>query len=258
MAIADSAASGNYSMGILLDGEVYHNTQTTRDREIVQPTVLNMLGWKIMRVWSVDWINNPERVIARIENALQQKSKPTETPVSNATFDVAKEKVEEIESYEKEYRVYNGLGKTDSMSDEVLATKILSCEQPMTLMYLCRCMCAHRDNTRVTPTLLASVKDIADRQMFVQTLGNSTILWTDKEHADAFSGYRQAHGRDITEIPLIERHSTHCARAAIYQDRCTNASCCKKVRLCPPWCKSRPSAKRRRRIAFKHKVHRRV
>ena len=49
-----------------------------------------------------------------------------------------------------------------------------------------------------------SVKDIADRQMFVQTLGNSTILWTDKEHADAFSGYRQAHGRDITEIPLIE------------------------------------------------------
>ena len=204
VAIADSAASGNYSMGILLDGEVYHNTQTTRDREIVQPTVLNMLGWKIMRVWSVDWINNPERVIARIENALQQKSKPIETPVGNATFDVAKEKVEEIESNEKEYRVYNGLGNTGSMSDEELATKILSCEQPMTLMYLCRCMCMHRDSTRVTPTLLASVKDIADRQMFVQTLGNSTILWTDKEHADAFSGYRQAHGRDITEIPLIE------------------------------------------------------
>ena len=204
VAIADSADSGNYSMGILLDGEVYHNTQTTRDREIVQPTVLNMLGWKIMRVWSVDWINNPERVIARIENALQQKSKPIETPVGNATFDVTKEEVEEIESNEQEYRVYNGLGKTDSMNDEELATKILSCEQPMTLMYLCRCMCAHRDNTRVTPTLLASVKDIADRQMFVQTLGNSTILWTDKAHADAFSGYRQAHGRDITEIPLIE------------------------------------------------------
>ena len=208
VAIADSPASGNYSMGILLDGEVYHNTQTTRDREIVQPTVLNMLGWKIMRVWSVDWINNPERVIARIENALQQKSKPIETPVSNATFDVTKEEVEEIESNEQAYQVYNGLENTGSMSDEVLATKILSCEQPMTLMYLCRCMCAHRDNTRVTPTLLASVKDFADRQMFVQTLGNSTILWTDKEHADAFSGYRQAHGRDITEIPLIEIMNT--------------------------------------------------
>ena len=135
MAIADSAASGNYSMGILLDGEVYHNTQTTRDREIVQPTVLNMLGWKIMRVWSVDWINNPERVITRIENALQQKSKPIETPVSNATFDVTKEEVEEIESNEQAYQVYNGMENTGSMSDEVLATKILSCEQPMTLMY---------------------------------------------------------------------------------------------------------------------------
>ena len=29
-------------------------------------------------------------------------------------------------------------------------------------------------------------------------------MWTDKACADSFSGYRQAHGRDITEIPLIE------------------------------------------------------
>ena len=79
VAIADAVNNDNYVMGILLDGEVYHNTQTTRDREIVQPTVLNLLGWKIMRVWSVDWINNPERVIARIEKVLQQNGKLEKT-----------------------------------------------------------------------------------------------------------------------------------------------------------------------------------
>lgn len=204
VAIADSSDNGNYSMGILLDGEGYYNTQTTRDREIVQPTVLNMLGWKVMRVWSVDWVNNPERVISRIQKGLQQNLELKETFVKNTTFDVTKEKEEKIESNEKEYKAYSGQENAGSMSDEVLATKILSCEQPMTLMYLCRCICAYRETTRVTSSLLYSVKEIADRQMFVQMLGNSIILWTDKDSADAFSGYRQAHGRDITEIPLIE------------------------------------------------------
>lgn len=204
VAIVDSHDNGNYSMGILLDGEVYHDTQTTRDREIVQPTILNLLGWKIMRVWSVDWINNPERVIARIEHVLNQEHKPTETPVINTTFDVTKEKVEVIERNEKEYKTYQSNLNTASMSDEVLAAKILSCEQPMTLMYLCKCMCHHRDTTRVSPTLLATVSDIVASKMYAQKIGYSTILWTDKEHADTFKGYRQANGRDITEIPLIE------------------------------------------------------
>ena len=163
VAIADAVNNDNYVMGILLDGEVYHNTQTTRDREIVQPTVLNLLGWKIMRVWSVDWINNPERVIARIEKVLQQNGKLEKTFVKNTTFDVTKEKVEKIESNEKDYHTYQGLEDTDAMSDEVLAKKILACEQPMTLMYLCRCICAHRGTARVTSSLVASVKDIADR-----------------------------------------------------------------------------------------------
>ncbi|MBF1606005.1 MAG: DNA helicase, partial [Prevotella shahii] len=181
VAIVDSHDNGNYSMGILLDGEVYHDTQTTRDREIVQPTILNLHGWKIMRVWSVDWINNPERVIARIEHVLNQEHKPTETPVINTTFDVTKEKVEVIERNEKEYKTYQSNLNTASMSDEVLAAKILSCEQPMTLMYLCKCMCHHRDTTRVSPTLLATVSDIVASKMYAQKIGYSTILWTDKE-----------------------------------------------------------------------------
>lgn len=60
-----------YVMGILLDGEGYYNTVMTRDREICQPSVLEGLGWTVMRVWAVDWLNSPNRVISRIIETLE-------------------------------------------------------------------------------------------------------------------------------------------------------------------------------------------
>lgn len=202
VAIADKDNNEIYSLGILLDGSGYHNTQTTRDREIVQPIVLRGLGWKIMRVRSVDWINNPERVIARIEKCLTDKDE-FQASVETATFDVSNETTVEIESGVNEYKEYAGK-LTKSMSDEQLALAILTCEQPMTAMYLCRKIAGFRDMIRVTPTLQNTIKEFADRNLFTQTFASSYVLWTDKHKADTFEGYRQANGRDITEIPLIE------------------------------------------------------
>lgn len=203
IAIATPSNRCDYSVGILLDGKGYHNTQTTRDREIVQPTILNMLGWKIMHVWTVDWINNPDRVIARIEKCIEEK-KDSEISIKQETFDVSQEKVEEMESNVKEYEFFSTPKDIELMSDEELAIGILSCEQPMTLMYLCRRVCSYRGSSRVTPTLIASIKDVAERKMFIEHLGDSIILWIDKEHAASFCGYRQANERDITDIPLVE------------------------------------------------------
>lgn len=70
VAVESKEYPGSYTLGILLDGEGYRDTHTTRDREVVQPAILQALNWKIMRVWSVDWFNNRERVISRILNSL--------------------------------------------------------------------------------------------------------------------------------------------------------------------------------------------
>ena len=51
VAVCKPDSPGVYDLGILLDGEAYRDTHTTRDREIVQPAVLTALDWKIMRVW---------------------------------------------------------------------------------------------------------------------------------------------------------------------------------------------------------------
>lgn len=69
--VIDPTDPEKYILGILLDGESYNSSKTTRDREIAQTSVLNGLGWNILRVWSVDWWENRKRetdkILATIE-----------------------------------------------------------------------------------------------------------------------------------------------------------------------------------------------
>jgi very-short-patch-repair endonuclease len=67
-----------YILGILTDGKTYRAAKTAKDREIVQPTVLKMLGWNIYNLWSLDWWDNPQKVtqdIVRVIKELQESQK---------------------------------------------------------------------------------------------------------------------------------------------------------------------------------------
>ena len=73
LAIVDPNNPDRYRLGVLCDGKNYYATPTTRDREVVQPSVLKGLEWQIMRVWSVDWLNNPDAVINQIIETLNKE-----------------------------------------------------------------------------------------------------------------------------------------------------------------------------------------
>ena len=60
-----------YVLGIVCDGSDYYKLKTVCDREIVQPAMLKMLGWKLLRVWSVDWLTNPDLVMKNIIAAIK-------------------------------------------------------------------------------------------------------------------------------------------------------------------------------------------
>ena len=64
--VADPTRPDQYLLGILLDGQNYRSALTTRDREFAQIEVLNGLGWRIHRVWTLDWWDNPEKEIVRL------------------------------------------------------------------------------------------------------------------------------------------------------------------------------------------------
>ena len=55
-----------YILGIICDGNSYYRLKTMRDREMVQPSVLRMLGWNLMHIWSIDWLLHQDAIIKQI------------------------------------------------------------------------------------------------------------------------------------------------------------------------------------------------
>lgn len=87
-----------YLLGILLDGENCKNASTSKDRFVLQPDVLSGLGWKLMRVWTLDWFDNQENVIEKIrveiENALKNKEKSFKKSITKAVDKIEFEKID--------------------------------------------------------------------------------------------------------------------------------------------------------------------
>lgn len=88
VAVVDPADEGRYLAGILLDGRFYRMAGTTRDREIAQPELLEGLGWKVTRVWAIDWWEDPDAVVDDVrcflEEELGEKGEAIPTPGSVA------------------------------------------------------------------------------------------------------------------------------------------------------------------------------
>lgn len=72
MAIIDDAGQGEYLLGIVCDGENYQRAKTVADREIIHPKVLQMLGWRILRIWALDWLQKRDETLQKIENAITE------------------------------------------------------------------------------------------------------------------------------------------------------------------------------------------
>ena len=92
-----------YLVGILLDGANCRDAGTAKDRFVSQPGVLKGLGWKILRVWMMEWLDNPEAVKAQISEELQRlldEEKAREEAVRLAA-EVLEQEKEEILRFEK-------------------------------------------------------------------------------------------------------------------------------------------------------------
>ena len=94
VAVVDPADSERYLLGILIDNPARNATKIARDRELTQPSVLQGLGWKVLRVWSVDWMQNRQRVIDAIVAAIEGNgpAKPQAAPLGLAAPTIVAEK----------------------------------------------------------------------------------------------------------------------------------------------------------------------
>lgn len=70
LAVVHPDKPGAYLAGVECDGATYHRSATARDRDKVRQSVLEGLGWKILRVWSTDWWTNKKGSIEELNTSL--------------------------------------------------------------------------------------------------------------------------------------------------------------------------------------------
>lgn len=84
LAIVDQERPGEYIVGVECDGAMYHSSRVARDRDRLRQQILEGLGWRIVRVWSTDWFQEPgpsrERLLAMIE---EKRCEPRPNPVAH-------------------------------------------------------------------------------------------------------------------------------------------------------------------------------
>ncbi|MBN4082606.1 DUF4011 domain-containing protein [Phycisphaeraceae bacterium AH-315-B13] len=88
LAVRDPDQEDRYLLGIECDGPTYSGANTARDRDRTRSAVLKGLGWKLHRVWSVQWQINRKGCIEQIEAAIAAASSTEET-LSEQPHDVS-------------------------------------------------------------------------------------------------------------------------------------------------------------------------
>jgi very-short-patch-repair endonuclease len=71
LAVRDPGREGRHLLGIECDGACYHNALWARDRDRLRQQVLEDQGWILHRIWSADWLHDPEAELRRLAAALE-------------------------------------------------------------------------------------------------------------------------------------------------------------------------------------------
>lgn len=223
LAVINPKKPDQYLLGILCDGKNYFDTKTTRDREIVQPSVLSMLHWNIMRVWSVDWFQNKDMVISRIIEKIEELIKssdkvPAQEPIQENTFksfSIANEPIVELKNEnEKEYEFaqISAIGYNSDI-DVVISSPstvkkqlkdIIAIEQPITNTLLYKRIAQIWNLSRVTGRLQTMI-DSQLKDNYLDPLSDQQkIYWINENISKNYHTYRINSKRDVLDIPIVE------------------------------------------------------
>lgn len=100
LAVIDPARPEHYLAGIECDGAQYHSGRSARDRDRLRQEVLEGLGWTILRVWSTDWFDNPDRQADLLATELRRLADQPRLSESFHAFDTGDAAMPEPEALE--------------------------------------------------------------------------------------------------------------------------------------------------------------
>ncbi|MAC84779.1 MAG: hypothetical protein CL624_11670 [Arcobacter sp.] len=131
--LAVEAEEGHdFILAIECDGASYHSSKSARDRDRLKDEVLKNLGWKVYRIWSVDWFKNRDHEVQKLIKVIKEEqakySEEYKIRLENAVIHqkVIAEKLLKEELLKEELKkerideVIEDQNKVNSHSDETL------------------------------------------------------------------------------------------------------------------------------------------
>ncbi|MBQ2593157.1 MAG: DUF3320 domain-containing protein [Candidatus Riflebacteria bacterium] len=231
LGVIDPRNENRYLLGILLDGPVYAECKTTRDRELSQASVLRGLGWNIIRMWSMDWWENKDIEVDKLLDTLDKLKNAQ--PIEPEKKEDPKEELKPVEYEEpgtastsesgiftKPYTATQ-LPVTSLSSDDFMARKnatelkkralqVIKTEAPITEGLLTKRLIQSYGITRVGTRVQAYLDEFyANLSLKVTKQSDGQkIYWTAEQNPDDYSdcraGKTDADKRDSKDIPIIE------------------------------------------------------
>jgi len=133
-----------FKVGIVLDGPVANTAKTARDRELLRPMFLQMRGWRIVKVYTMDWYEKPdyaeEFLVQSVQKAFDSPQEQEESDKSETKEQLTNQEdaelvaIEKTIYFEEEYHtpevkgidvsqdIYNSIQTIENMLEQVINT----------------------------------------------------------------------------------------------------------------------------------------
>ncbi len=208
--IINPSNENEYLLGVLCDSYSYENTLTSKDRNIIQPTVLKLLNWNLIRVYSFDYLDNPNKVVdeicERFEDIKLNNDLYNKKEVSNDKISIEYES-NNIEAVDlsKPYIVYDKKINRKNIDFDLkckIILDILSVEAPISEELL---------KNRYKEITSSPINDISNVMLFINAKKNKnlsltkTFYWNvNQEHELTYYRNNKEYVRSIDDIAKEE------------------------------------------------------
>lgn len=235
LAVAYPDNENEFVLAIQGDGANYAKAQTARDRDKLRELVLKQLGWNILKVWAMDYYENPTREIERIETEIKKllkESKPIEAfkqpviktfmPKQDKSIGLVSGEYKATDQGFNRKRVYQeavlkspGLSSEDfysTSSDGLIMNDIklvIEQEAPISKTLLIRKVIVPWGITRSGARIEARIGELCSRlKVYALETDTSVFYWQNKSSIKTFDYYRVPENdtskRSAEDIPQLE------------------------------------------------------
>lgn len=218
IAIKDPDNPQRFILGLMCDSVSYSKVKTVRDREVAAFASLKRLGWNIMRVWSLDFWDSPEKVVNKIVKRIEslrkadaivddepeeiiQTPEPKEAVIQNA-----------LEAQYKAAAIPQKIIPSSYFSTELnqphlikITKMIIDAEYPVSYRTILKRTLASSGITRSGSRIEAQMKHVLEHiNCDSEQEGGNIFYWKKGVNKKKYNIYRVNSGRAMDDISIYE------------------------------------------------------